>query len=151
MDCNVAALHLGRMFLSRNTGTCLDLRVGGGRRAWRRFGLEVSLWLRCTIGACRRLRADHEQLFPNGIGEELPTLGQNHRDGWYSSAPLGAGKISARCAVPSTRTLTERFSLKYSSSPLHRSFLERCIMNQNSARILPSRKECYAQKNRSPE
>jgi hypothetical protein len=65
--------------------------------------------------------------------------------------PLGAGKSSARCAVPSTRTLTERFSLKYSSSPLHRSFFERCIMNQNSARILASRKECYAQKNRSPE
>jgi len=65
--------------------------------------------------------------------------------------PLGAGKSSARCAVPSTRTLTERFSLKYSSSPLHRSFFERCIMNQNSARILASRKECYARKNRSPE
>jgi PhnB protein len=32
--------------------------------------------------------------------------------------------------VPLTRTLTERFSLKYSRSPLTRSFFERCIMKQ---------------------
>ncbi len=32
----------------------------------------------------------------------------------YSSAALGRGKSSARCPVPSTRTLTGRFSLKYS-------------------------------------
>src|SRR6266446_6016255 len=32
-------------------------------------------------------------------------LGQNHGDEWYSSAYLGRGKNSARCAVPSTRTI----------------------------------------------
>jgi len=65
-----------------------------------------------------------------------------------------APEDSARCAVASTRTLTGRFLLKYSSSPLPSSFFERCIMNnvrRNSARMLASRKECHAQTNRSPQ
>jgi hypothetical protein len=53
-----------------------------------------------------------------------------------------------------TRKLTGRFSMKYSRSPLSTRFFERCIMNnfgRNSARILASPKERYAQKNRSAQ
>jgi len=93
----------------------------------------------------------------NSDGALLPVCrprGQNHGDGCYPSASLGRRKSSARCAVPSTRTLTGHFSLKYSFSPLPRSFFERCSMKnfrRSSARILASRKECYAQKNRSAQ
>ncbi len=72
----------------------------------------------------RRFGATSERL-----RSSLP-LGQNHGDGLYSSASPGGGRASARCAVPSTRTLTGRFSLKYSRSPLTRGFFERCIMKQ---------------------
>jgi hypothetical protein len=68
--------------------------------------------------------------------------------------PPERGKRSAGCAVPSTRTLTGGFSLKYPSSPLPRGFFERRIMNKfrrNSARILALQKECHAQKNRSAQ
>jgi hypothetical protein len=64
--------------------------------------------------------------------------------------PSSAGNGSARCALLSTHTLTGLFLLKYSSSPLPGTSPKRCIMNnfnQNSAQILASRKECYAQKN----
>jgi hypothetical protein len=56
--------------------------------------------------------------------------------------------------VPSTRKLTGRFSLEYSSSSLPQGSFERCIMHnfhRNKARILASPKECYGQKNRSAQ
>jgi len=52
--------------------------------------------------------------------------------------PLGARRLGEG-ALLSTRTLTGRFSLKYSSPSLLGSFFKRCIMNnfsRNSARIL---------------
>jgi len=52
----------------------------------------------------------------------------------FRQHPIERGKSSARCAAPSTGTLTGRFSSKYSSSPLSRGFFERCIMN-NAAEI----------------
>jgi hypothetical protein len=68
--------------------------------------------------------------------------------------PQGRGERSTRYAVAWARKLTGRFSMKHSRSPLFTSFFERCIMKnfgKNSARILASPKERYAQKNRSAQ
>src|SRR5208282_5952995 len=44
--------------------------------------------------------------------------------------PWGARRDSGRCGLPSTRTLTPRFSLEYPWSPSPTSFCDRCIHEQ---------------------
>src|SRR6266436_2116143 len=84
-------------------------------------------------------------------------LGQNHSDGLYSSAFSGRCKSlgEACCGIDGIDSHIDRTPLiEVLSIPAAQGFFERRIMNKlrrSSARILASRKDCYAQKNRSPQ
>jgi hypothetical protein len=73
----------------------------------------------------RRMTGDAE------VAELLPACrphGQNPVMTGIRQHPSGAGRARRR-VLCHRRTLTGRFSLKYSRSPLRGSFFERCMMN----------------------
>jgi len=83
-----------------------------------------------------------------GMGKSSQPIGQDHGDGWYSSPSLERwkrlGEVCSSIDSHVDRTfLIEVFFISASGTFLNRGIMN--YFNQNSARILASRKECYAQ------
>jgi hypothetical protein len=89
-----------------------------------------------------------------GMGKSSQPIGQDHGDGWYSSPSLIRWKRLGEVCSSTDSHVDRTFLIEVFFISAYRNFLKRCIMNnvnQNSERLLASRKECYAQKNRSPQ